>query len=218
MKFTENEIVELKKSTSELKEAIISLGAMLNKHSKGMVYFGIKDDGSVLGQQIGKSTLHDISKAISDWIEPKVHPDIQIKKIQDKNCIVVKISGQDGVYSARGRYYLRIGEEDKKLSVNELRRLVEKKNNYIYAWGSKTSEFSLSKADIPTIKGFIEKGRKAGRIEYAYDSARNVLNKLHLIKGKKLFNAGKALFCKDNHVEVRAVVFATNEKKPRACG
>ena len=212
MKFTESEIVELKKSTSELREAIISLGAMLNKHSKGMVYFGIKDDGSVLGQQIGKSTLHDISKAISDWIEPKVHPNIQIKKIQGKDCIVVKVSGQDGVYSARGRYYLRIGEEDKKLSVNELRRLVEKKNNYIYAWGSETSEFSLSKADIPTIKGFIEKGRKAGRIEYAYDSARNVLNKLHLIKGKKLFNAGKALFCKDNRVEVRAAIFATDEK------
>lgn len=33
MKFTERETVELKRSTSELKEAIISLGAMLNKHS-----------------------------------------------------------------------------------------------------------------------------------------------------------------------------------------
>ena len=29
-----SEIVELKKSTSELKEAIISISAMLNKHSK----------------------------------------------------------------------------------------------------------------------------------------------------------------------------------------
>ncbi len=52
MKFAESEIVELKTSTSELKEAIISLGAMLNKHSKGTVYFGIDDDGKVLGQQV----------------------------------------------------------------------------------------------------------------------------------------------------------------------
>ena len=212
MKLTESETLEFKRSTSELKEAIISLGAMLNKHSKGMVYFGINDDGKVLGQQIGRLSLKDISKAISDWIDPQVYPDIQIKKMQGKDCIVVKVSGQDSVYSARGRYYLRIGEENKKLSVNELRRLVEKKNNYIYAWGFEVSEFSLFKADITTIKRFIEKGRKAGRIEYAYDSARNVLHKLHLIKGKKLFNAGKALFCKDNRVEVRAAVFATNEK------
>ena len=62
MKFTENETTEFKKSTSELKEAVISLGAMLNKHCKGTVYFGIDDNGRILGQQIGKSTIKDISK------------------------------------------------------------------------------------------------------------------------------------------------------------
>jgi ATP-dependent DNA helicase RecG len=212
MRFKESETVELKQSTSALKEAIISIGAMLNKHGKATVYFGIDDTGAVLGQQIGKSTVKDISKAISDWIEPKVFPDIQIKKISGKNCIVVNVSGHDAVYSARGRYYLRVGEEDKRLSVNELKRLVEKKSNYIYSWGFDVSDLTVSKADVPTIKSFVAKGRKAGRIEYAYDSARNVLNKLHLVKGKKLLSAGKALFCKDNRVEVRAAVFATDEK------
>ena len=212
MRFKESETIELKKSTSELKEAIISIGAMLNKHSKATVYFGIDDTGTVFGQQIGKSTLRDISKAISDWIEPKVFPDIQTKKISGKDCIVVNVSGHDAVYSARGRYYLRIGEEDKRLSVNELKRLVEKKSNYIYSWGFDVSDLPVSKADVPTIKSFVAKGRKAGRIEYAYDSARNVLNKLHLVKGRKLLNAGRALFCKDNRVEVRAAVFATDEK------
>ncbi|HBO96640.1 MAG TPA: transcriptional regulator [Candidatus Omnitrophica bacterium] len=212
MRFKESETIELKKSTSELKEAIISIGAMLNKHSKATVYFGIDDTGTVFGQQIGKSTLRDISKAISDWIEPKVFPDIQTKKISGKNCIIVNVSGHDAVYSARGRYYLRIGEEDKRLSVNELKRLVEKKSNYIYSWGFDVSDLPVSKADVPTIKSFVAKGRKAGRIEYAYDSARNVLNKLHLVKGRKLLNAGRALFCKDNRVEVRAAVFATDEK------
>jgi len=212
MKLAESEIVELKISTSELKEAVVSLAAMLNKHSKATIYFGIDDTGAVLGQQIGKSTIRDISKAISDWIEPKAFPDIQIKKIQGKNCIVVNVSGHDAVYSARGRYYLRIGEEDKKLSVNELKRLVEKKSNYIYSWGFEASKSSVSKADIPTIKDFVAKGRKAGRIEYGYDSAHNVLNKLHLVKSKRLLNAGRALFCKDNRVEVRAAVFATDEK------
>ena len=212
MKFTESEIVELKTSTSELKEAIISLGAMLNKHGKGTVYFGIGDNGAVLGQQIGKSTIKDVSKAISDWIEPKVYPDIQAKKIQGKDCIVVSASGHDVVYSARGRYYLRMGEEDKKLSVDELRHLVEKKNNYAYSWGAELSDFSLSKVSVATVKKFVEKGRKAGRIEYAYDSAHNVLNKIHLLKGKRLLNAGRALFCEDSGVEVQAAVFAGKDK------
>lgn len=212
MRFKESETVELKKSTSELKEATISIGAMLNKHSKATVYFGIDDTGAVLGQQIGKSTLKDISKSVSDWIEPKVYPDVQAKKIQGKNCIVVKVSGHDAVYSARGRYYLRVGEEDKKLSVDELRHLVEKKNNYAYSWGAELSDFSLSKISIATVKKFVEKGRKAGRIEYAYDSARNVLNRIHLLKGKRLLNAARALFCEDSGVEVQAAVFAGKDK------
>ena len=41
----ECETVELKKSLAQLKEGVISLSAMLNKTSKGEVYFGIKDEG-----------------------------------------------------------------------------------------------------------------------------------------------------------------------------
>ena len=42
--FIETEVVELKKSLSQLKEGIISLSAMLNKSNKGRVYFGLRDD------------------------------------------------------------------------------------------------------------------------------------------------------------------------------
>jgi len=48
MKYRESEITELKKSTSEIKEAIISMSAMLNKDNRGELYFGIKNDGSVV--------------------------------------------------------------------------------------------------------------------------------------------------------------------------
>ena len=42
--YQEDEILELKKSTSELKEAIISIVAILNKHGNGKIIFGIKDN------------------------------------------------------------------------------------------------------------------------------------------------------------------------------
>lgn len=35
MKFKESKVLELKTSTSELKEAIISIAAILNKHREG---------------------------------------------------------------------------------------------------------------------------------------------------------------------------------------
>lgn len=48
MKYQETETVELKKSTSELKESVISIVAMLNKHQRGEVIFGVRNDGAVM--------------------------------------------------------------------------------------------------------------------------------------------------------------------------
>ena len=52
MKFIESETLELKKSTSEIKEAVISISSILNKHQHGELYFGIKNSGDVTGQNI----------------------------------------------------------------------------------------------------------------------------------------------------------------------
>ncbi|MFH0984293.1 MAG: RNA-binding domain-containing protein [Candidatus Omnitrophota bacterium] len=212
MKFKESETVELKKSTSELKEAIISIGAILNKHGKGTIYFGIEDDGRVVGQQVGRATVKDISRSIANHIAPKIFPDITVQKISGKDCLVVDFSGHEGLYSAFGRFYLRSGEEDTRLTIPEIGRLVEKKRNYVYSWGSEVSGAPIGQANVTTLRTFIKRGKEAGRINFSFDAAKNVLNKLHLVKGSMLLNAGRALFCKDNGVEVQAAVFAGKDK------
>ncbi len=72
--YKETETVEFKKSTGELKEGIISIVAMLNKHNRGELYFGVRNDGVVVGQDITDKTLRDISQAISNHIEPELRP------------------------------------------------------------------------------------------------------------------------------------------------
>jgi ATP-dependent DNA helicase RecG len=52
MKFKESERLELKKSTSELKEAVVSIAAILNKHQRGELFLGISNDGTVVGQTV----------------------------------------------------------------------------------------------------------------------------------------------------------------------
>ena len=79
MRLKESETLELKKSTSEMKEAIISIAAILNKHQKGELYFGVKNNGEVVGQTVTEKTIRDISKSISDNIEPKIFPKIKEK-------------------------------------------------------------------------------------------------------------------------------------------
>lgn len=43
---------------------------MLNKNQHCVLYFGVNDNGDVIGLQIGSRTLHDVSQAISVNIEP----------------------------------------------------------------------------------------------------------------------------------------------------
>lgn len=94
MKFDlESETLEFKKSTSELKEACISIGAILNKHGVGTLYFGIKPDGTVIGQNVSESTLRDVSRAIYESIHPQIYPVIDKVALEDKAVIKVEFNG-----------------------------------------------------------------------------------------------------------------------------
>ena len=64
----EDERKEFKKTTNELKEAIISISSILNKHKQGELFFGIKNDGTPYKFKITDSTLRDISRKIYEGI------------------------------------------------------------------------------------------------------------------------------------------------------
>ena len=132
MKLKESETIEFKTSTSELKEAVISISAILNKHGKGVLYFGIKDDGMVAGQMVGKETLRDITEAISTHLEPKIFPQVKVKKVQGKNCIHVEFHGIHRPYFAYGRAYMRVGESDKQLSIREMEDQFARKSKLLW--------------------------------------------------------------------------------------
>ncbi|MFZ3167233.1 MAG: ATP-binding protein [Candidatus Methanoperedens sp.] len=88
MAFKESEKLELKKSTSELKEAIISVSSILNKHQKGELYFGIKNDGTIVGQNVSEQTILEnlfLKKKKVSWEEGASE-----KTIRDVNEDAVK--------------------------------------------------------------------------------------------------------------------------------
>lgn len=73
----ETETVEYKKTTGELKEAMVSISAILNKHGIGTIYFGIKNNGDVIGQEVSDSSLRDVSRMVYEQIKPQIYPVIQ---------------------------------------------------------------------------------------------------------------------------------------------
>lgn len=120
----ETENIEFKKSISELKEGIISIASMLNKNGHGILYFGVKNDGEIIGQEIGGLTLKNISQAIANFIKPQMIPIITVEYLDDKTVIKIEANGNDKPYSAYGRYYIRSSDEDREIALNKLKELM----------------------------------------------------------------------------------------------
>ena len=211
--FLENEVIEFKKTTGELKEGIISIVSILNKHQNGKLYFGIKDNGEVIGQEVSTKTIRDVSKAISENIEPKIYPTVNKIKLNDKDCILVEFEGDDIPYLAFGRAYMRVGDEDRQLSMKEIRNMILKDEDEVGKWENKVSDYTMQDIDEELLKGFIEKGRQAKRINFPYTNKEEILKKLSLInKNNELLNAGQILFAKEAKLEMQMAIFATETK------
>lgn len=108
----ETETVEHKRSTGELKEAVISIAAILNKHKKGVLYFGVKNDGTVIGQEISDESMRKVSQAIGYHIAPVIYPEIKVVTFESRKCIQVNFEGNRQLYLAYNVPRIRVADED----------------------------------------------------------------------------------------------------------
>ncbi len=212
-KYCEN--IEFKKSTSELKTAINSISAILNKHGKGILYFGVKDDGEVCGQQIGSETIRDISRDIRNYIKPECNFEINVKNTgNEKEFIEVLFNGDRTPYSADGKYYIRFSDQDRQMTASELERYFKNKIKDYSEWEMQDSNVSINDVDEELIKNKINKGYENKRIPFEYDDVKNILKKFGLLSKNNdtINNAGNVLFSKNKPILLKLATYATESK------
>lgn len=200
----ESETVELKKGLAELKQGLISMAAILNKHKAGTLWFGIRNNGTVTGIDVSDKTLRDLSQAIAAHIEPKIFPKISEITITGKRCIKIEFTGDDTPYFAYGRAFMRVADEDRQLSVKQLKGLIAAQSRESLRWDNQPGNFTLADLDQTKLKRFVE------RAKLAWDNGKNALAKLELIKDGKLLNAAR-LFFGVAPIQLRCAVFLTTE-------
>lgn len=206
----EDEILEFKKTTGEINEAMQSICAILNKHGHGTLYFGVWPNGEAKGQTVNESTTRDVSRKIYESIVPQIIPTIKKVNVDGKTLIEVKFQGSEKPYSCKGVYYIRMADEDRVLEPHELRQFFE--YNKTSSWDSLLSEYTYDDIDVETIKKFYNKAIACQRIKDEEFDPKNLLIKLGLLKGDKLTNAGYLLFSKNGPVVLKMAIFATDEK------
>ena len=210
LKETENETVEYKRTTGELREGVVAIASILNKHNRGSLYFGVKNDGAIIGQQVSGKTLREISQEVANFIEPRIYPTITEQVIEDKHIVLVEFEGKDTPYSAYGEYRIRVADEDRKVTTKELEKLFHKKaaNN----WDKEISESTLEDIDENILKPFHIKGVEAKRIKFKWNGIEDTINRFKLLKHGKVLNAGHIAFSKEAELPVKMGVFATDTK------
>lgn len=208
----ENEKLEFKKSTSELKQAIISLSSMLNKNNYGLLYFGVNNEGEIVGQQIGKDTTKDISVQIKNNIRPVINPSINIIEVGSKQIIKVEVYGDDTPYSAYGRYYIRSDDEDLLMTNSQLENFFINKNIDYSKWENELTPYGIEVIDEDLLINYINKGNEVGRISFIYKDTKDTLIKLGLLKNDKLNNAGLYLFSNLKPWTLKLAIYPTDER------
>jgi ATP-dependent DNA helicase RecG len=200
-KLRESETVELKKSLSELKQGLVSIAAILNKHHAGTLWFGVRNDGIIIGIDAGEKTLRDLSQSIASHIEPKIFPHVTLESLQGKNCIKVVFKGKDIPYFAYGKAYIRVADEDRQLSAGELKKLILEKHSDTLGWDSETFGAGIKTINQAKLKHFV---KIAG---LAWSSPVDVLEKLGVLKNSQLLNAATLFFSKAPSLQLRCAVF-----------
>lgn len=208
----ESETLELKKSLAELKEGLISIAAMLNKHGAGELWFGIAPSGKAAGLEVTDKTLRDLSQAIASHIEPKIYPQIDTQTVSGKACIRIRFDGQNAPYFAHGRAYMRVADEDRQLSAAELEQIIVDKNQNVLRWDTRALDKPWPQLQTSKVKNF------AKRAGMDWDSLGDddeqrlqaTLGKLELLHKGELSNAAR-LFFANQPIQLRCAVFATTD-------
>ncbi|MBQ3384836.1 MAG: putative DNA binding domain-containing protein [Erysipelotrichaceae bacterium] len=208
----ETEIIEFKKSTSELKQGVISLSSMLNKHGTGELYFGVLNNGEIVGQQVGEKTTHDVSVEIKNHIKPTVIPTIELLNEKGKDYIKVTVNGNSKPYSAYGRYYIRSDDEDIVMDNDSLYAIFNDSNLDYSDWENAITEYAVDDVDEERLISYFNDANSCGRIKYVYKDPEDALSKLSLLKKGKLNNAGYYLFSKNKPLKLKLAVFNTEER------
>ena len=207
----ETETLEFKKTTGEMKEAMISISSILNKHGIGTLYFGVKPNGDVCGQEVSESSLRDVSRAVYESIRPQIYPAIEEELLDGKHLIKVEFNGTHTPYSAAGRYYLRTADEDREVTPEELKRFFVS-NEQREKWEKAPSTASTKQVDQNALKAFWQKAISVGRIPAGRYTGPMILKRYGLVHGDHLNHAGEFLFGSTHPVTLKAATFATDEK------
>ena len=159
---------------------------MLNKSGRGKVYFGVSDDGEIVGLKgtIGRETLK------------------KIETYGRENVIVIEVEGYNKPYSASGEYRIRVGSENKKIDPDLLGELFFS-NPAVLADNAEASSQDLTFNDLKRL--YISRGLTIDDATFAKN--------MGLLTKNGSFNYIAEILSDNNNCSIKVVRFKGKDKQ-----
>lgn len=127
----ESQTIEFKRSPGDrqLVRAVETVAAFANTDG-GYILFGVRNDTTIVGVQIGAQTLERVVNAITDNTEPVVYASVEVVRVDGKDVIVVSVDeSMHKPHTAYGRPYKRVGPVKKPMDTAEFEGLLVRRRS-----------------------------------------------------------------------------------------
>ncbi|MRG76326.1 MAG: transcriptional regulator [ANME-2 cluster archaeon] len=179
IKTGESNTVELKEKFDE--QTIESAVAFANTKG-GIIFIGVSDKNNIKGIKVGKETLNQWANQISQSTDPRIIPELEKIKVDEKTVIAVKIKENPiKPISKKGRCLKRVDSSNRAMSAQEVAQM------HLHSTGMSWDKYpakdaKLSDIDIEKVKRYIHKAKETGRKKIGDDEEpMQVLEKMSLI-------------------------------------
>ena len=195
----EGSTLEFKRSTGELRQGLRAVCAFLNGNG-GKVVFGVRPDGTLVGQEVSDQTLRDIAEGL-DGFEPPVRLETDRVRLKSgREALVWQVDGPADTipFTFEGRAYERIESTTRKMPQKRYEQLLLDRAHSKRRWENHRAEnTAVRDMDREEVFRVVDSARAAGRlVEPVGKDMGRLLERLGVRRGGEILRAAVVLFGK----------------------
>lgn len=163
----------------------------------GVLFLGLDDDGKAVGVEKSDAFVQRVAGAISDTLG--IAPRMEWQTIEGADVLVISVKATDWLVACKGRHLARVGSTNRELSREEVgRRMLRQIGS---SWDALPTDRGPETIDESAVQRFVAlvKELNKDRLPHldAGEPPRSILDKLDLLNGNRVTNAGMLLFGRD---------------------
>lgn len=191
----ESEHVEFKTSLADSKRILETVAAMATLGG-GTIVVGVRDDGRVIGTDLGEGALEQLSQRILAGTDPKVYVRLTVELVDGRSVLRIDVPPGDGPHLANGRAFTRSGPATVLMSRDEYeRRLLDRLRESAGYERQAVSDLSLDGLDSAAMARFVELATPRGVVWDGHPAS--LLDRLHLLREGRPTVGAVLLFGRD---------------------